>query len=160
MRGIWIVSLVGLLACGPSKLDSGSDRVIEATLTGTITPTYHGVLFKEDMPSKPNDLLHIAYPGDLKSHTRGYDWERFEAKDLVADLRKFLDEDWEIRHAAPPPFGDGSAERSSSRRFRLRGILVERPGIDTGTKSRHGNGFGYQGRYRRMLLLMEAKGLD
>ena len=160
MRGILILSLVWLAACGPAELNSGSDRMIEATLTGTITPTYHGLLFQEDLPSKPGDLLHIAYPGDIKPHTRGYDWEHFEAKDSVADLKKFLDEDWETRHAAPLGSGEGTSKGRLSRRFRLRGILVERPGIDPGTKTRHGNGFGYQGRSWRMLLLMEAKELN
>ena len=161
MRVLVILLWLGLVACKPAKniQRDSPNQLREATFTGTLTPGYHGLGFEEDHPLNPKDPLYIATPGTPAWLTPGYDWERFEVKEPMADLYKFLDETRESRIALPRPSDAGKARVVASRRFRLRGILVERHAIVPGTEIRKGEGLGYQGRYRRMLLLLEAREL-
>ena len=167
MKWVIVVFLVWLWACTPTKEApfegvSGHeppDQLREVTITGTITHFRHGLIFKEEFRGGPNDRLHIELPGATRFSGHDIDWSHFEAGENIADLKNFLDETIEAVLGLPRPSSKRRVGESLSRRFRLRGILVERAKIDPGTEGRHGNGFGYQGRYRRMLLLLEAREL-
>lgn len=110
---------------------------------GSLSVGRHNLNLKEHFLSQPKADMHITPPGDLDWFTPGYDWEHFEANESVAELRKFFDE--------------SRKNRDLSRRFRLRGILVEKKDFKPGTGLLPGNGFGYQKCCRRMLLVMGAE---